>query len=147
AASLTRQLLLFSRKHVAAPQVFNLNEVVNVSQKLLQRLIGDDVRLATDLDPTECYVQADPGQVEQVLMNLGVNARAAMPRGGDVRITTRNVPRGEWANPDLAATEEWVSLRVADTGHGMDEATQQRVFEPFFTTKEGGKGTGLGLSI
>jgi PAS domain S-box-containing protein len=147
AASLTRQLLLFSRKHVAAPQVFNLNEVVNAAQKLLQRLIGDDVRLATDLDPAECYVRADPSQIEQVLMNLVVNARDAMPRGGDVRITTRNVPRGAWGNPDLAAADEWVRLSVADTGHGMDEATQQRIFEPFFTTKEGGKGTGLGLSI
>jgi two-component system cell cycle sensor histidine kinase/response regulator CckA len=155
AASLTRQLLLFSRKHVAAPQVFNLNEVVNAAQKLLQRLIGDDLRLATDLDPTECYVQADPSQVEQVLMNLVVNARDAMPKGGDVRITTRNVPCGEWANPDPtlslpgsgSSAEEWVRLSVADTGHGMDEATLQRIFEPFFTTKEGGKGTGLGLSM
>jgi PAS domain S-box-containing protein len=147
AASLTRQLLLFSRKHVAAVEVFDVNGVLAAAQKLLQRLIGEDICLATDLDPAKCYVQADPGQVEQVLMNLVVNARDAMPRGGDVRITTRNVSGREWAKPDPAAAGDWVRLSVADTGHGMDEATQQHIFEPFFTTKEGGKGTGLGLSI
>jgi PAS domain S-box-containing protein len=148
AASLTRQLLLFSRRSAAAPQVFNLNEVLNAAQKLLQRLIGEDVHLTTDLDPTECYVHADPGQIEQAVMNLVVNSRDALPQGGDVRITTRNVTRNEWAGvPASSPAEEWVRLSVADTGCGMDEATLQRIFEPFFTTREEGKRTGLGLSV
>ncbi len=138
AASLTRQLLAFSRQQVIVPQILDLNGVVTDAAKLLRRLIGEDIELTTALDPALGRVKADPGQVEQVLMNLAVNARDAMPAGGTLTVETANVERDGG---------RYVLLRVADTGCGMDAATKARVFEPFFTTKGPGKGTGLGLSV
>jgi len=139
AASLTRQLLAFSRRQLVQPQMLDLNAVVQDMEKMLQRLIGEDVTLSTDYDPDIGLVRLDRGQLEQIVVNLVVNARDAMPEGGVVRVRTqgvadRNMPAGV------------VTLSVSDTGVGMDEETCSRIFEPFFTTKEQGKGTGLGLS-
>ncbi len=148
AADLTRQLLAFARKQVVTPRVLSLNELVGDLQRLLDRLIGPHVMLETDLAPGLWAVRADPGQLEQVVTNLVVNARDALPRGGTIHLVTRNVTlRAEAAAAyaDLVAGD-FVRLDVADTGDGMDEATLARVFEPFFTTKEKGKGTGLGLA-
>jgi CheY-like chemotaxis protein len=137
AAALTRQLLAFSRRQVLQPHVLSLNDCVAELDAMLRRLLGADVTLETELDPGLWYVRADPGQLEQVLVNLIVNARDAMPAGGRVTIATANLPLGQGA---------YVSLSVTDTGIGMDRGTQARIFDPFFTTKEQGKGTGLGLS-
>ncbi|MCA9968581.1 MAG: response regulator, partial [Anaerolineales bacterium] len=149
AAGLTRQLLAFSRKQVLAPVILNLNELVAQLQKMLGRLIGEDILLATMLQPDLWSVTADPGQIEQVIMNLVLNARDAMPTGGMVTIETSNVFLDEdTAGVHLDAPHgPCVMLAVTDTGYGMDEATQQQIFEPFFTTKQVGKGTGLGLAI
>ncbi len=136
AAALTQQLLAFSRRQVVQRVSLNLNDSAELMQKMLQRLIGEDIRLTFDLDPAVWPVRADAAQVEQVIMNLAVNARDAMPEGGTLVVTTRNVVQDG----------DWVMLAVADTGCGMDEATQQRIFEPFFTTKKAGQGTGLGLA-
>ncbi|HEU5040926.1 MAG TPA: response regulator, partial [Gemmatimonadales bacterium] len=147
AAGLTRQLLAFSRRQVLQPRVLSLNATVAELDGMLRRLLGPEVTLETDLDPALWYVLADPGQIEQVLMNLVVNARDAMPRGGRLRVAT--------ANRTIAAGEErpggprpgvYAAVAVTDTGTGMDSDIQARIFEPFFTTKEPGKGTGLGLS-
>jgi len=148
AASLTRQLLAFSRKQLLDPKVLDLNAVVTDMSSMLCRLIGEDVELATDLAPDLGRVKADPGQVEQILMNLVVNARDAMPNGGTVTIETRNVVFDEsYATQHVPVLPgEYTMLAVSDTGTGMDQAIQSRVFEPFFTTKPAGKGTGLGLS-
>jgi PAS domain S-box-containing protein len=148
ASSLTRQLLAFSRKQVIAPRVLNLNDVVGEVTNLLARLIGEDVALTTLLEPTLGSVRADPVQIEQVLLNLAINSRDAMPRGGKITLTTRNTSLHEpLAGLHFAIPPgEYVVLSVRDTGIGMDPQTQSRVFEPFFTTKESGKGTGLGLS-
>ncbi|MBI4545823.1 MAG: PAS domain S-box protein [Gemmatimonadetes bacterium] len=148
AASLTQQLLAFSRKQVMQPRLLDLNAVVSNLQRMLRRLIGEDIEIATDLDPTLGKLRADPGQMEQVLMNLVVNARDAMPRGGTLSIGTRSVEVEErqarahaGAHPGRHAL-----LWVGDTGVGMDRDTLSRIFEPFFTTKEKAQGTGLGLS-
>src|SRR5712691_6237983 len=148
AASLTRQLLAFSRDRVLAPRVVNLNTVVEGLQKILRRVIGEDVELAAALAPDLGAVKADVGQLEQVLMNLTVNARDAMPTGGKLTVETANVEHEpEYAlEREAAAVGRFVMLAVTDTGVGMDEATKAKIFEPFFTTKEDGKGTGLGLA-
>jgi two-component system cell cycle sensor histidine kinase/response regulator CckA len=148
AAALTRQLLAFSRRQVLQPKVLSLNAVVSSLDSMLHRLVGADVSLETDLDPDLWPVLADPGQLEQVLVNLVVNARDAMPGGGRIVIATANLDVGELhaARSGGVPTGAYASLSVADTGAGMDVQTQARVFDPFFTTKEAGKGTGLGLS-
>jgi len=148
AASLTQQLLAFSRKQVLQPKSMDLNAVVSGMDKMLRRLIGEDIDLVTILTPDLWNVLVDPSQVEQVIMNLLVNARDAMPKGGKVTIETANV---ELDHPyarrhPVVKPGEYVLLAVSDTGTGMDEETQIHLFEPFYTTKERGKGTGLGLS-
>ena len=144
AASLTRQLLAFSRKQVLQPKVLDLNSIVADINKMLGRLIGEDIVIETSTDLRLGHVKADPGQIEQVIMNLVVNARDAMPGGGRLLIKTANVELDEGgASLDAGS---YVMLMVSDTGTGMDKQTQSHIFEPFFTTKEQGKGTGLGLS-
>ena len=147
AASLTRQLLAFSRRQVLQPQTLSLNEAVVDMERMLRRLIGEDVELVTDTEPDLAAVEADPGQIEQMIANLVVNARDAMPAGGRLVLRTANVdvnghPRTE---PQMRAGS-YVLLSVSDSGTGMDTETQSRMFEPFFTTKDVGKGTGLGLA-
>jgi PAS domain S-box-containing protein len=148
AASLTRQLLAFSRKQVLQPKVIDLNSLVADIEKMLRRLIGEDIDLQTVLHRELGSIKADPGQIEQVIMNLVVNARDAMPKGGKLTIETRNVYLDqEFAEQHIATNPgPYVMLAISDTGTGMDEQTQARIFDPFFTTKEVGKGTGLGLS-
>jgi signal transduction histidine kinase len=149
AASLTRQLLAFSRRSLLEPRVINLNDVVGNIQTLVERLLGDDialdVRLAPGLDP----VRADPSHVEQVIMNLAVNARDAMPSGGRLTLETANVTLDERhvADHPGATPGAHVMIGISDTGVGMDDEVKTRLFEPFFTTKEPGKGTGLGLAM
>lgn len=148
AATLTRQLLAFSRKQVLQPQIVNLNTVVVNMQAMLRRLIGENIELVTRLERQLGYVKADPGKLEQVIMNLVVNARDAMPNGGKLTIETANVKLDRsqarqhlGANPGL-----YVVLTISDTGHGIDAQTRLHLFEPFYTTKEQGHGTGLGLA-
>ncbi len=143
AAGLTRQLLAFSRKQVLEPRIVDINEIVSGVHKMLARVIGEDVELVLHLMPDLAKTVADPGQLEQVLVNLAINARDAMPDGGRLTIETANAPAG--ALPDKPGRA--VQLSVTDTGSGMDPETQARIFEPFFTTKELGKGTGLGLAM
>jgi two-component system, cell cycle sensor histidine kinase and response regulator CckA len=147
ARQLIRQLLAFSRKQVLQPRVLDLNDTVSSMQSILGRLLGENVELVTNLDPRLGQTNADPGQLEQVLLNLCINARDAMPGGGRLVIETLNADLDEeFATTHVGARAgTCVALRVSDTGHGMDAETQSRVFEPFFTTKDG-RGTGLGLS-
>src|SRR5271167_2003865 len=147
ATSLTRQLLAFSRKQILTPKVLDLNEVVAENLKMLTRMIGEDIDLVMIPGPTLGAVRADPGQIDQVIMNLAVNARDAMPQGGKLTIETANVTLDEnFARTHTPLTAgDYVLLAISDTGVGMDSDTQSRIFEPFFTTK-GAKGTGLGLS-
>jgi PAS domain S-box-containing protein len=149
AAGLTSQLLAFSRRQFVSAKVVDLNAVVMNMDGMLRRLLGEDIiELCADLEQDLGSIKADPGQIEQVIMNLAVNARDAMPTGGRLTIETRNVTVGKGPQRDTVMLDEgaYVMLAVRDTGHGMTEETQSHLFEPFFTTKEKGKGTGLGLS-
>jgi signal transduction histidine kinase len=148
AVSMTRQLLAFSRMQVLQPRVIDLNGVVAEMGKMLPRLIGEHIEYSFSPDPKLASVKADPGQIEQVILNLAVNARDAMPNGGKLSVLTKNI-----SIEDMQAAKRppmipgrYILLSVRDTGHGMDEATKAHIFEPFFTTKEIGKGTGLGLA-
>jgi two-component system cell cycle sensor histidine kinase/response regulator CckA len=148
AAKLTKQLLSFSRREVIDPHVVSVNRIVGDLERMLQRIIGEDVQLVTDLQEELWAVRADPAQMEQVVMNLVVNARDAMPHGGTLTIKTRNVtlsPAYVAFHVD-AEPGEHVLLSVVDTGEGMDVTVKAHLFEPFFTTKQRGQGTGLGLS-
>jgi signal transduction histidine kinase len=151
AANLTRQLLAFSRRQIMQPRVMDLNDTVRDLEHMLNRVLGPSVQLTTHLDLTLGMVNADPGQLEQVLMNLALNARDAMPGGGRLRIETSNATLDStyMKQHGVGDTEpgDYVMVAVRDTGIGMDRETQARIFEPFFTTKESGRGTGLGLAM
>jgi PAS domain S-box-containing protein len=143
AATLTRQLLAFGRRQLLKPEVLDLNGVIVELQKMLRRLIGVDIEIDVQLSARPAWILADPSQIEQVILNLVVNARDAIERGGRISIASSQVVVSE---PGRAA-RSCVALEVSDTGQGMDEATRARIFEPFFTTKERGRGTGLGLAM
>jgi two-component system cell cycle sensor histidine kinase/response regulator CckA len=148
AASLTRQLLAFSRQQALQPQVLDLNKIVADLARMLRRLVGSDIEFAVELDPLTGRIKADQGQIEQVMMNLVVNARDAMPEGGRLTVSTRNfdLHPSDAAQIPGAEAGMYVELSVADTGIGMNAETLSHIFEPFFTTKAEGKGTGLGLA-
>ncbi len=148
ASSLIRQLLAFSRRQPSAPEVLNLNVVIGGMESMMRRLIGEDVKLATRLEGNPRNVKADSSQVEQILINLLVNARDAMPHGGELTIETANVEfnAGESGIPDFMNPGRYLMLAVSDTGTGIPEEIREKIFEPFFTTKDTGKGSGLGLS-
>src|SRR6202035_2742906 len=142
-------LLAFSRKQILEHKVLDLNAVVADSEKMVRRLVGEDIDLVTILDPALGQVKTDLGQMEQVLLNLVVNARDAMPQGGKITIETTNVVLDETycrSHPEIEPGR-YIMLAVSDNGCGMDEQTKAHIFEPFFTTKEPGKGTGLGLAM
>lgn len=149
AASLTRQLLAFSRQQIVQPQLLDFHQVVRDTEKMLRRIIGEDILLHTQTDAEAGIVRADPGQLVQILMNLVVNARDAMPRGGQLWLSSRNVTLGPAAqeSPASLSYRPYVLLEVRDTGVGMTPEVLAHIFEPFFTTKEPGKGTGLGLAV
>jgi CheY-like chemotaxis protein len=144
ASTLTRQLLTFARKQVLDQRMLNLNDLIRDTDKLLRRLIGEDIEVETRLAPNLALIQADPGQIQQVLINLAVNARDAMPHGGWLTIETSNADQGEFGGHTRAG--RYVRLAVRDTGVGIAPEVQARMFEPFFTTKTPGNGTGLGLA-
>ena len=149
AAQLTRQLLAFSRRQIVAPQVVDLNQLIENLLSMLRRLLGEDIRLETHLAPGTPRILIDPGQMEQVIMNLAVNARDAMPRGGTLEISTTTI---EWPGPDGMSSPDrregsFVLLTVRDTGSGMSREVLEHMFDPFFSTKSPDKGTGLGLSV
>jgi signal transduction histidine kinase/CheY-like chemotaxis protein len=148
AATLTKQLLAYSMQQVLEPQVLDLNQVARKIEPLVRRLIGENVDFRVVLEPQLGKIKADPGQVEQVIMNLVINARDAMPRGGKLIVETSNIDVDEAYSSQRPTVPigEYVLLSVSDTGTGMDKSTLDRIFEPFFTTKERGKGTGLGLA-
>src|SRR5712664_4612030 len=148
AADLTRQLLAFGRQQLVQPRVLELKDTLEKTETLLRRLIGENIELQISLDSSLGAIKADPGQIEQILLNLAVNARDSMPKGGRLTIEARNVEIDEGYREQHPATVpgRYVMLAVTDTGCGMDRETQSRIFDPFFTTKEMGKGTGLGLS-
>jgi signal transduction histidine kinase/FixJ family two-component response regulator len=148
AASLTRQLLVFSRKQALQTKIVDLNDLIVDTGKLVRRLVREDIELSLQLGDSLGKVKADPSQLEQVLLNLIVNASDAMPHGGKLTIETKNLTADKRYSAARSSLEpgDYVMLSVADTGHGMDAATKARIFEPFFTTKEPGKGTGLGLA-
>ena len=145
AALLTRQLLAFSRKQMLTPELLNLNGIVVEMQSMLRPLIGENIVLTTQLDPALGPIEADPGQLHQVVMNLVVNARDAMPNGGDLTIETANADVDEIGDGSIEPGR-YITLTVRDAGEGIDEETLGQIFEPFFTTKEADKGTGLGLA-
>ena len=144
ATILTRQLLAFGRKQILAPKQVDLNAVVEGIQRMLRQVIGENIGLEFRPEPSPCRIHADPGQLEQVLLNLAINARDAMPAGGRLILRTQRI---RFPGGSGAAEGDYVMLEVSDTGMGMDSRTQSRIFEPFFTTKEEGKGTGLGLAM
>jgi len=149
AANLTRQLLTFSRRQVLSPVYLSVNAIILEAEKMLRRLVGEDTRLRLELAPQLGTVLADPGQIEQILMNLIINARDAMPTGGTITIATRHTileapPEDQRFTAQAGA---FVCIAITDTGSGMDTAVRDKLFEPFFTTKEKGKGTGLGLAV
>jgi signal transduction histidine kinase/CheY-like chemotaxis protein len=148
AGALTNQLLAFSRRQIMQPRVINVNAVMIQTQKMLQRLIGEDIELVLNLGTNVGNIKADPGHVEQAIVNLAVNARDAMPLGGRLTIETADVVLDEtYARTHLGVKPgAFTMIAVSDTGHGMDAETRRHIFEPFFTTKEKGKGTGLGLA-
>ena len=148
AAALTNQLLAFSRRQIVQPRVFDVNAVLSHTEKMLRRLIGEDVDLALKLNPDAGNIKADPGHLEQAIFNLATNARDAMPRGGRITIETATSHAGRLVRQTHLGVQpgEYVMIAVSDNGHGMDAETRRRIFEPFFTTKERGKGTGLGLA-
>jgi two-component system, cell cycle sensor histidine kinase and response regulator CckA len=147
ATSLTRQLLAFSRKQVLQPKLVFVNAIVGDMNKLLQRLLGETIHLTISMAGSPLYVRVDPGQLQQVMMNLAINARDAMSGNGELRITTLAISERQSRALGISKPGEYAALRISDTGTGMTPEVQARIFEPFFTTKESGKGTGLGLSI
>jgi two-component system, cell cycle sensor histidine kinase and response regulator CckA len=140
------QLLAFSRRQVLTPRTLDLNLIVSDMERMLRRRLGEDVELTTARARSLSFIHADPSQIEQVIMNLAVNARDAMPNGGSLLLETAEVELGEMSGKPAAAAGRYVMLAVSDTGHGMDKETQAHIFEPFFTTKPPGQGTGLGLA-
>jgi nitrogen-specific signal transduction histidine kinase/ActR/RegA family two-component response regulator len=148
AAALTRQLLTFSRKQVTRPEVLDLNDVINNIDKMLRQIISNDIDLVTLLEPELGQINADPGQLEQIIMNLVLNARDAMPHGGTLTVETANVELDELYTRQRVDLEpgKYVMLAISDTGHGIPEEVKSHIFEPFFTTKASDKGTGLGLA-
>jgi len=148
ATGMTRQLLAFSRMQVLQPRIVDLNVVITDMSKMLPRLIGEHIEYSFIPDPQLCAVQADPGQIEQVLMNLAVNARDAMPEGGKLRVQTKSIllSAADAAKRPAMTAGQYALIAFSDTGIGMDEKTKAHIFEPFFTTKEVGRGTGLGLA-
>jgi signal transduction histidine kinase/CheY-like chemotaxis protein len=148
AAALTQQLLAFSRKQVIAPKIVDFNEVLSKTEKMLQRLLGEDIEVINHSNKNLWPIKADASQIEQIIMNLAVNARDAMPKGGKLILETQNITLDDNYPKDHAGVEpgQYVVFAVSDTGHGMPENIRARIFEPFFTTKGVGKGTGLGLS-